>query len=81
MKHKLSVRFKELARANISKSREVVISRNIDGGISIAQKINFVNEGREQYLFMKNSIMTDEEGLRGLQSAIEKAIDMIERSQ
>jgi len=70
----LPSRFSELATAVISDTRHVVVSSNVEGKYSVAQKMLFNAEGKDQYMFMKNSIIVDKAGLIELQRAINEAV-------
>lgn len=71
--------YSEIARAKISKSRNVVISNCSRGGFTIAQQIE-VKEGEIfTSVFMKGALHVDDvQGLVNIRDAINLAIKMAE---
>ena len=75
------IKYTELAKAKIQKSRNLVISATSKGGFTIAQQLE-VNEGsRVTTVFLGKSgmIVDDLEGLYSVRDALNVAIDKIEK--
>lgn|GEM_PF-2117412 len=76
------IRYTELAKAKIQKSRNLVISATSKGGFTIAQQLE-VNEGnRTTTVFLGKSgmIVDDLEGLYSVRDALNVAIDKMENA-
>lgn len=74
------IKYTELAKAKIQKSRNLVISATSKGGFTIAQQLE-VNEGnRTTTVFLGKSgmIVDDLEGLYSVRDALNVAIDKME---
>lgn len=69
--------FTELARGYVGGNRQLVVSRRSDGKYSIAQLVKVDMDGKETELFIKNAIVTDEQGLRSVRNVIDEAIRQI----
>lgn len=77
------IKYTELAKAKIQKSRNLVISATSKGGFTIAQQLE-VNEGnRTTTVFLGKSgmIVDDLEGLYSVRDALNVAIDKIEKRE
>ena len=75
------IKYTELAKAKIQKSRNLVISETSKGGFTIAQQLE-VNEGnRTTTVFLGKSgmIVDDLEGLYSVRDALNVAIDKVEK--
>lgn len=77
------IKYTELAKAKIQKSRNLVISATSKGGFTIAQQLE-VNEGnRVTTVFLGKSgmIVDDLEGLYSVRDALNVAIDKMENKE
>ena len=77
------IKYTELAKAKIQKSRNLVISATSKGGFTIAQQLE-VNEGnRTTTVFLGKSgmIVDDLEGLYSVRDALNVAIDKMENKE
>lgn len=77
------IKYTELAKAKIQKSRNLVISETSKGGFTIAQQLE-VNEGnRVTTVFLGKSgmIVDDLEGLYSVRDALNVAIDKMENKE
>lgn len=70
-------RFLELAKSPLSENKNIVISKDNENNISIAQQLVVEDNGRIQNIFLKNAISMDVKGLEDLKDAIEKALEQI----
>lgn len=53
-------KFQQLVRMEISNDKFLVVSKTIDGKISIAQQLRVYDDnGKEMYVFLKNAILFD----------------------
>ena len=67
--------YDELSKAKITDKRTVVISAHNNGGYTMAQKVLVEDEGRENEVFMKGSlIMPDIKSMKTLRDALNIAI-------
>lgn len=67
--------YDELSKAKITDKRTVVISAYNNGGYTMAQKVLVEDEGRENEVFMKGSlIMPDIKSMKTLRDALNVAI-------
>lgn len=71
-------RFSELAKAQIGERKNVVISKNVDGTVFIAQQLVFSEGEITKSIYLKNAINVDLKGLKEIEKAIKKAIDVLE---
>lgn len=70
------ITYTELAKAKISKNRNVVISACSRGGYTIAQQIRVVEDDKITSIFMKGAItVSDLDLLKGMYDAIGVAIE------
>lgn len=68
--------YKELAFASIQDNRDIVISEFMDGGYTLAQRINVDEGDRKTSMYMKNSIhIPTKEALVNLRDALNTAIE------
>lgn len=73
---KTGQRFTEIARAHITDTRDVVISKTQSGTVLMAQQIKVTEGKRTHNIFLQGAIeFPSLEGLAGLGSAIEAAIE------
>lgn len=73
------VEYTEIARAKITKSRNIVISTCSEGGFTIAQQYEAVENGKVIPIFLKGAFHVDEvSGLYELRDAINLAINKAE---
>jgi len=71
--------YNELACASIQDNREIVISEFIDGGYTLAQRINVIEGERKTSVYMKNSIhIPSKDALVNLRDALNTAIENIQ---
>lgn len=73
------VEYTEIARAKVTKSRNIVISTCSEGGFTIAQQYEAVENGKVIPIFLKGAFHVDEvSGLYELRDAINLAINKAE---
>lgn len=73
--------YKEIARAKVSETRNVVISQCSGGGFTIAQQLDVQEGDKKMTVFLKNSIHLDDvKGLYELRDTINYALKSIESS-
>lgn len=73
------VEYTEIARVKITKSRNIVISTCSEGGFTIAQQYEAVENGKVIPIFLKGAFHVDEvSGLYELRDAINLAINKAE---
>lgn len=73
------IEYTEIARAKITKSRNIVISTCSEGGFTIAQQYEAVENGKVIPIFLKGAFHVDEvSGLYELRDAINLAINKAE---
>lgn len=71
--------YNELSYASVQENKEIVISEFMDGGFTLAQRINVDDGDRKTSVYMKNSIHVPTiEGLINLRDAIDTAINKIQ---
>ena len=69
-------KFKELAKAKIQESRNVVISKHENGGYTMAQQLEVKEGNKTTYIFLKDAIHIDDvSNLVNLRDALNVAID------
>lgn len=74
------MKYKELSKARISNSRNVVISECSKGGFTIAQQLEAKEGDRVTVVFIKGAIHVDNlDGLYGLRDAINLAIESMHK--
>lgn len=72
-------KYEELSKAKISESRNAVISKHIGGGFTIAQQLDFNENGTMVKVFMKGALHVENvDGLASLKNAIDEAISKAE---
>lgn len=69
--------FLQLSKGKLTDNKNIVISKDVEGRISIAQQLEVDNEGQIQNIFLKNAIITDKQGLSVLLAVIQEAIEKI----
>lgn len=69
--------FLQLSKGKLSENKNIVISKDVEGRISIAQQLEVNNDGVIQNIFLKNAIVTDKEGLEILSQVIKEALEKI----
>lgn len=74
---KIKKEFTELAKAKIRDNRNIVISEDNLGFITIAQQIVINEEGRETAVFLKGAIEVEKSYFHNLKEAIDEAIEKI----
>ena len=77
---KVKKEFTELAKAKIRDNRNLVISADNLGFVTIAQQIVINEEGRETAVFLKGAIEVERKYLENLRDAINNAISFIEEA-
>ena len=77
---KVKKEFVELAKAKIRDNRNIVISADNLGFVTIAQQIVINEEGRETAVFLKGAIEVERKYLENLRDAIDDAISFIEEA-
>lgn len=76
------VEYKELARANVTDSRSIVISSCSRGGFTIGQQIQVKEAERTMNMFIKGAFhVKNMEGLYNLRDAVNMAISTIEEEK
>lgn len=70
-------RFLELAKSSLTENKNIVISKDNEGNISIAQQLVVEDNGRIQNIFLKNAISMDVKGLKEFKNAIDEALAKI----
>lgn len=76
------VEYTEIARAKVTKSRNIVISNCSEGGFTIAQQFEAVENGKIIPVFLKGAFHVDDlTGLYELRDAINLAISKTEADQ
>lgn len=70
--------FRELSSVKIQPKRNVVISENSRGQISIAQQVVFEEGNFKMGIFLKGSILVDPELIVDFRDAINEAICMLD---
>ena len=69
--------YNEMSRAEISKSRNVVISECSRGGFTIAQRLEIQEGSKTTMVFLKGAVHVDDvNGLLNLRDAINAAIEL-----
>ena len=69
--------FLELSRAKTQPTRNVIISENSQGDITIAQQVEVMEGPKKTILFLKGAIYVDKDKLIDLRDAINEALDKI----
>ena len=73
------VEYVEIARAKVTKSRNIVISNCSEGGFTIAQQLETTEEGKPISVFLKGAFHIDDlKGLYEFRDALNLVIDQIE---
>ena len=72
MEHKSRKRFIELGKTKIRQNRNIVVSKDSDGYITIAQQIEIVEDGRPTNIFMKGAIEVEAKYFSGLVELLEE---------
>lgn len=77
---KNNIDYKEIARAKISETRNIVISECSKGGFTIAQQLEVSEtKGKTTTVFMKGALHIDDiNGLQNFLNAIQEVIDNTE---
>lgn len=71
-----AIKYEEVSRAKVSKSRNVVVSTCSKGGYTIAQQLEAVEDGKITNVFLKGAIHVDDvDGLINLRDAINYVIN------
>lgn len=71
-------KYKRLAKARVSKSRNIVVSMCSTGGFKLAQQLVVEDEGSETTVFLKGAyFIKDLDSLIDLRDAIDNAIDEV----
>lgn len=77
MNNKIS--YTELSKANVSDSRNIVISTCSRGGFTIAQQLQAKEASKTTSVFLKGAFHVDDiNGLYNLRDAVNVAINMVE---
>ena len=75
-------KYTELASATIDDGVEIVISRFMDEGFTLAKKVCVVEGKRKVDMFMKNAIQVNNiDGLYNLRDAINMSINKVEEEK
>lgn len=76
------IEYSEISRAQVSGSRNIVISNCSRGGFTIAQQLEVAENGKIVTVFMKGAFHVDDiHGLYNLRDAINLAIKINEEAQ
>lgn len=68
-------KFFELAKTKIGENKNVVISMDKEGKVSIAQQLVVNDNGKEQNIFLKNAIVLDSKAFAGFKDAVNVAME------
>lgn len=68
-------KFYELAKTKISENKNVVISVDREGKISIAQQLVVNDNGKEQNIFLKNAIVMDAASFMNFKDSMNEAVE------
>lgn len=80
MAMKSKIEYRELSRAKVTESRNIVISNCSKGGYTIAQQLVAQEDGKATTVFMKGAFHVDDvHGLYNLRDAINLAIQVAEK--
>jgi len=79
MENKQRKEFTELARAKIRDNRNIIISKDNTGFITIAQQLVIVEDGRETAVFLKGAIEIEEANLENVERAILQALEAMDK--
>ena len=78
---KSKIEYHELSRANVTDSRNIVISNCSKGGFTIAQQLEAKENGKTTSVFMKGAFhVEDIHGLYNLRDAVNLAIKISEEN-
>ncbi len=78
---KNKIEYRELSRAKVTDSRNVVISSCSKGGFTVAQQLEAIENGMTTSVFMKGAFhIEDVHGLYNLRDAINLAIKLAEEN-
>lgn len=78
---KNKIEYNELSRANVTDSRNIIISKCSKGGFTVAQQLEAQEGNRVTSVFMKGAFhIEDIHGLYNLRDAINLAIKITEES-
>lgn len=72
-------KFVELASVDLGENKRLVVSKNSNGQVSIAQELTFNSDGKTFKMFVKNAIKCDVECLGHISEAIKTAIEQLKK--
>ncbi len=70
--------FVELSRAKIQETRNIIISQNSQGDITMAQQIEVMEGQNRTIIFFKGAMYIDKDKLINLRDAINEALEKLE---